>query len=111
MYCNEDENYIFVSKFAKIVLIIRVTNTWPERGASTVKRVKIRNEDYLEKWVFKLAPPQIIGPTSHNNEAKVVVAEVVKKYDLSRRHHRLNKSCVVIPITPVVLQCDLAEQD
>lgn len=98
MYCNEDENYIFVSKFANIVLIIRVTNTWPERGASTVKRVKIRNEEYL-------------GPTSHNNEAKVVVAKVVKKYDLSRRHHRLNNSCVVIPITPVALQCDLAQQD
>ena len=29
---NEDENYICIAKFAKTVLIIPVTNAWPEQG-------------------------------------------------------------------------------
>ena len=35
-----EDNYIYICELAKIFLIRPVTNAWPERGASAVKRVK-----------------------------------------------------------------------
>ena len=39
-----EDNYIYICELAKIALITPVTNAWPERGASAVKRVKVKCE-------------------------------------------------------------------
>ena len=35
-----EDNFIYICELAEIALITPVTNAWPERGASAVKRVK-----------------------------------------------------------------------
>ena len=37
-----EDNYIYICELTKVALITPVTNGWPERGASAVKRVKSR---------------------------------------------------------------------
>ena len=37
-----EHNYIYICELAKVALITPARNTWPERGASPVKRVKSR---------------------------------------------------------------------
>ena len=110
---SEDENYIFIAKFAKTALIILVTNTWHERGASTVKGVKTRIRSTMKNDLLNgLLHILINGPTSHSNEAKVVATRAVEKYDSSQRHHRPNKPCAVMPSNPsVAVQVDLSQHN
>ena len=109
---NEDEKYIFIAKFTTL-LIFPVTNAWPERGASAVKRVKTRMRSTMKNGLLNgLLHISINGPTSHDKEAKVVVTRAAEKYDSSRRNHRSNKSRAVMPSNPsVAVQVDLALRD
>ena len=59
-----DENSVFIAKFAKTVLIIPLTNAWPEQGATTVKHVKTRMRRTMKNDLLNgLLHILINGPT------------------------------------------------
>ena len=110
---SEDENYCLIAKFAKTALIVPVSNAWPERGASTVKRVKTRMRSTMKNDLLNgLLHLSINGPTTNSNEAKAVITKAVEKYDSSRRHRRPNKSHLIMPTNPsIAVQVDLSHQE
>ena len=52
---------------AKIASIVPVTNAWPERGASAVKRIKSRQRSSMKNYVLLL----LNGPQSTVQKQKL----------------------------------------
>ena len=65
-----EDNYIYICESAKIALITPVTNDWPERGASAVKRIKSRMRSTMKNELLNsLLNISINGPPANNKEA------------------------------------------
>ena len=61
------------------VLVILVTNIWPEQVASTVKEVKKRVRSTMKiAFLNELYHISVNGPTSDSKEAKAVVTRAVE---------------------------------
>ena len=66
---------------AKIATIVSVTNAWPERGASAVKRIKSRTRSQMKNDVLNnLLHISINCPAVNSKEADNLKSRVFEKY-------------------------------
>ena len=76
---------------AKIAAIVPVTNAWPERGASAVKRIKSRIRSQMKNDVLNsLLHISINGPAVNSKEADNLISRVVEKY-INQVHYKVPK--------------------
>ena len=75
------DNYIYICELAKIALITQVTNAWPERGASDVKRVKSRTSSTMKNGLLNsLLHISINGPFAKCKEDEKLLERVCHAY-------------------------------
>ena len=76
-------------QIAEICLSLTVSNAWPERGASVVKRLKTRLRSRLNNdMLSSLMHVSINGPEVHTSEFGTLIAETVKEW-LAQPRRRL----------------------
>ena len=85
-YKNEDD-FQKVVELAKIANIVPVTNAWPERGASAVKRIKTRQRNTMKNDLLNaLLHISLNGPLVNSPEAACLIDRVTEQY--SEQNHR-----------------------
>ena len=74
-------DYQKVKELAKLAIIVPVTNAWPERGASAVKRIKTRQRSTMKNDMLNgLLHISMNGPPPNSAEADHLINRVVDKY-------------------------------
>ena len=80
-----------IVELAKVALSAPITNAWPERGASAVKRIKTRLRNRLKNDMLNsLLHVSINGPPVSTPEAKEVVKTAVANW-LHKKNRRLQR--------------------
>ena len=70
-----------VIELAKLAMLVPVTNTWPERGASAVKRIKSRSRSAMKNDLLNALLHMFMnGPPANSPEAERLINRVVDKY-------------------------------
>lgn len=70
-----------------------VSNAWPERGASCVKRVKTRFRSTLKNDMLQsLLQVSINGPANGTNDSKGLIERLVKAWSTAKNRRRLSRS-------------------
>ena len=78
---KDDVTFPFMIKFAKLAAIVPITNAWPERGASAVKRIKSRQRSTMKNDLLNgLLHISLNGPPVGSPEAENLLNRVVDKY-------------------------------
>lgn len=86
---KENTEYPNLINFAKIALVTPVSNAWPERGASAVKRIKTRlrstmSNDVLRSLLFiSLNGPSVVSP-----EADRLVKNVAATFMSAKKRYK-----------------------
>ena len=84
-----EDNYIYICELAKIVLITPVTNAWPERGASAVKRIKSRMRSTMKNDLLNLLLHiSVNGPPANSKEADQLLERVCNAY-ANEKHKKI----------------------
>ena len=87
-----DDEYSFIVEFAKIAGITPVTNAWPERGASAVKRIKSRLRSTMNNDMLNgLIHISMNGPPVNTKEADELIERVVDKF-IQEKHYKVPNS-------------------
>ena len=86
---KEEVDFPMVIELAKSAMIIPVTNAWPERGASAVKRIKSRSRSAIKNDILN-ALLHIFrnGPPANNPEAELLINRVIYQY-IEPRHNKV----------------------
>lgn len=83
--------YPLIVELAEVALSAPITNAWPERGASAVKRIKTRLRNRLKNDMLNsLLHVSINGPAVSTPEAKEVVKTAVVNW-LQKKNRRLQR--------------------
>ena len=83
--------YPLIVELAEVALSAPITNAWPERGASAVKRIKTRLKNRLKNDMLNsLLHVSINGPAVSTPEAKEVVKTAVANW-LKKKNRRLQR--------------------
>ena len=78
---KDDITFPFMVKFTKLAAIVPITNAWPERGASAVKRIKSRQRSTMKNDLLNgLLHISLNGPPFGSPEAEDLLNRVVDKY-------------------------------
>ena len=86
-----EDNYIYVCELAEIALITPVTNAWPERGASAVKRVKSQMWSTMKNDLLNsLLRISINGPSANSKEADQLLERVCNAY-ANEKHKKIQQ--------------------
>ena len=92
---------------AEVALSMPVSNAWPERGASTVKRIKTRLRGSLEnRMLNSLMHISINGPDLHTPEVNHLIKMAVKKWQTTKERRKVKQSLQ----TAVPKSCDVGCQ-
>ena len=87
--------YPQMSKIADILLSLPVSNAWPERGASAIKRLKTRLRSSIRNDMLQaLMQVSVNGPETTTEKAKSVIKTAVTmwlKKKLEENCHRKSK--------------------
>ena len=68
---KEEVSFPIIIEFAKLAIIVPVTNAWPERGASAVKQIKSRQRSSMKNDLLNaLLHISMNGPAANSPEAK-----------------------------------------
>lgn len=90
------EEFCFIAYLARIAAIVPVTNAWPERGASAVKRIKSRTRSQMKNDVLNgLLHISINGPAANSREADDLIARVVDKY-IKQVHYKVPSKFTIV---------------
>ena len=82
----QGQEFSLIIKYAKIAITIPVTNAWPERGASAVKRIKNRLRGTMKMDLLNaLLMISMNGPTNSSKEAKLIIQKATERYQSSKR--------------------------
>ena len=85
---NQSESPLIVL-LAKTAIIIPVTNAWPERGASAVKRIETRTRSVMRNDMLNaLMHISLNGPPLHSKEADNLLIKVAEKYT-NESHYKI----------------------
>lgn len=91
--CSLSHFYPKISDVADIMLSTPVSNAWPERGASCVKRVKTRFRSTLKNDMLQsLLQVSINGPANGTNDSKGLIERLVKAWSTAKNRRRLSRS-------------------
>lgn len=83
--------YPLIVELAEVALSAPITNAWPERGASAIKRIKTRLRNRLKNDMLNaLLQVSINGPAVATPEAKAVVKTAVTNW-LQKKNRRLQR--------------------
>ena len=73
---NNFDEYPIINSIAKIAFIITVSNAWPERGGSTIKRIKTNKKSALKSDALNaLIMTSINGPKCGTPEALYLIKQ------------------------------------
>ena len=106
--------YPLIFELAEVSLSAPITNAWPERGASAVKRIKRQLRNRLKNDMLNsLLHVSINGPAVSTPEAKEVVKTAVANW-LKKKNRRLQRPPIdttsAATLKPVLVdqgtQCD-----
>ena len=85
---SQSDEYPLITHLIKIAAIVPVTNAWPERGASAVKRIKDRMRSTLKNDMLNgLLHISMNGPPANSKEADALINRVVERY-VEERHYK-----------------------
>ena len=105
--------YPLIVELAEVALSAPITNAWPERGASAVKRIKTRLRNRLKNDMLNsLLDVSINGPAVSTPEAKEVVKTAVANW-LQKKNRRLQRppiSTNKVTTSPATLEPVLVDQ-
>lgn len=84
---KEEVSFPVIIELAKIAITIPVTNAWPERGASAVKRIKTRQRSTMKNDILNaLLHISMNGPPVNSSEEDDLLTRVVEKYCEQRQN-------------------------
>ena len=82
----QGQEFSLIIKYAKIAITIPVTNAWPERGASAVKRIKNRLRGTMKMDLLNaLLMISMNGPINSSKEAKLIIQKAIERNQSSKR--------------------------
>jgi len=91
--CSLSHFYPQLSNVADIMLSTPVSNAWPERGASCVKRVKTRFRSTLKNDMLQsLMHVSINGPVAGTEDAENLIERSVKDWTTAKNRRKLPRS-------------------
>ena len=91
-----------VLEFAKLAIIVPVTNAWPERGASAVKRIKSRQRSTMKNDLLNaLLHISMNGPPVNSPEAEHLISRVVEQY-CEQKHNKVPQIYVTSKINRTI---------
>ena len=92
---KDDQEFDKVVQLAKIACIIPVTNAWPERGESAVKRIKSRTSSTMRNDLLNaLLQISISGPEMNSSDANKLIEKASLKFQQTRRNKKPNRLVV-----------------
>ena len=78
-------------QLAKVACVTPVTNAWPERGASAVKRIKSRTRSTMKNDLQNgLMHISINSPKANSSEAEKMIEKACLKFQQTCRNKRPN---------------------
>ena len=84
-----DDEFCHITSIVKTAIVTPVSNAWPERGGSAIKRIKSRSRSSMKNDMLSaLLIISINGPDVHSQDADKLVCKVAQRFSLSRRHKR-----------------------
>ena len=83
----QGQEFSLILKYAKIAINVPVTNAWPERGASAVKRInsqlrRTMKMDLLNAFLMI----SMNGPTNNSKKAALIIQKATERYQSSKWH-------------------------
>ena len=79
--CKDDKEFGKVVQLAKIACITPLTNAWPERGASAVKRIKSHTRSTMRNDLLNaLLQISISGPEMNSSNADKLTEKASLKF-------------------------------
>ena len=82
----------FYPKIMQLTLSAPITNAWPERGASAIKRIKIRLRNRLKNDMLNsLLHISVNGPETGANETKGIIRKAVKRWREKKNRRMVKK--------------------
>lgn len=103
------EEFGHIVAIAKIALVTPVSNAWPERGGSAIKRIKSRSRSQMKNDMLEaLMMISLNGPDPNSELADQLIKKVAMRYDSSRRNKRPTAAyvCCATPSSSVSVQTD-----
>ena len=92
---KDDQEFDKVVQLAKIACVTPVTNAWPERGESAVKRIKSRTTSTLRNDLLNaLLQISINGPEMNSRDANKLIEKASLKFQQTRRNKKPNRLVV-----------------
>jgi hypothetical protein len=86
-FSSPDTDYPILTEIVKIAIVTPITNSWPERAASEIKRIKTRLRSRTENDLLNgLLMLSINGPDYGSAEAHDIIAKAVKRWMAVCRH-------------------------
>ena len=91
--------------FVKLSMIVPVTNAWPERSASAVKRIKSRQRSTMKNDLLNaLLHISMNGPLVNSPEAEHLISRVVEQY-CEQKHNKVPQIYVTSKINRTIYLC------
>ena len=81
----QGQEFSLIIKYAKIAITAPVTNAWPERGTSAVKRTKSQLRSTMKMGLLNaLLMILINGPTNNSKEAMLIIQKATERCQSSK---------------------------
>ena len=92
---KDNQEFGKVVQLAKIACITPVTNAWPERGTSAVKRIKFRTRSTMRNDLLNaLLQISISGPEMKSSNADKLTEKVSLKFQQTQQNKKPNRLAV-----------------
>ena len=84
--------YPMLTQLAECCLSLPVSNAWPERGASALKRIKTRLRSRLSNSMLQsLMQMSINGPPINSKETEHIIEDCIKVWTLQKKRRKMPK--------------------
>jgi len=95
---NTYENFFpVITKLADVIHSPHITNTWPERGASSLKRIKTKSRNRLSRKMLNAhLQVSINGPEPGTREAQEVINKAKEMWVSAKPRCKLPKKVVSV---------------
>ena len=114
--------YPLLSNLAECCLSIPISNAWPERGASALKRIKTRLRTRIQNDMLQvLMQVSINGPPLHSDQCKELVRDSAQLWLKQKKRRTLPKKgasadhrgyvCEHVEVADVGVQVETVEAD
>ena len=84
--------YPMLTQLAECCLSLPISNVWPERGASALKRIKTRLRSRLSNSILQsLMEMSINGPPINSKETEDIIEDCIKIWTLQKKKRKMPK--------------------